>query len=122
MTNRARAIALAAVLLSLAAVLLAALGSHMVDMQGLQSSWQTASKLHMFNAAALLGLAALSANMVSRLFQWASWLIVVGTIVFCGSIYVHVIIGSTMSGVTPAGGLLMMAGWFLVAVALLFKS
>ena len=122
MTNRVRALAFAGAVLSLSAVILAALGSHLVDMQGLQDSWQTASKVHMFSAAALLGLAALSSNLESRVFQWGAWLIVLGTVVFCGSIYLHVITGSTVSGVTPAGGMLMMTGWFLVTLALLRKS
>jgi uncharacterized membrane protein YgdD (TMEM256/DUF423 family) len=119
--TRARAIAFAGAVLSLSAVILAALGSHLVDMQGLQGVWQTASIVHLFNAAALLGLAALISNLESQFLQWGSWLIVLGTVVFCGSIYVHVITGSTLSGVTPSGGLLMMVGWFLAAVALVFK-
>jgi uncharacterized membrane protein YgdD (TMEM256/DUF423 family) len=119
--TRARAIAFAGAVLSLSAVILAALGSHLVDMQGLQGVWQTASIVHLFNAAALLGLAALISNLESQFLQWGSWLIVLGTVVFCGSIYVHVITGSTLPGVTPSGGMLMMAGWFLAALALFRK-
>ncbi len=122
MKTSARAVALAGAILSLSAVILAALGSHMIDMKGLQGIWQTASILHLFNAAALIGLAALLADLESRFLQWGAWLIVLGTVVFCGSIYLHVVSGYKMPSVAPTGGLLMMAGWFLAVLALLRKS
>ena len=122
MNGAARAVALAAALLALSAVILAAMGSHLFDMKGMQGIWSTASNIHLFNAAALTGLAALLANMQSRPLQWAAWLIVVGTVIFCGSIYFHVITGYTIPRVTPSGGLLMMAGWLLAALAFLRKS
>ncbi len=122
MNTSARAVAFAGAILCLTAVILAALGSHLIDMKGLQGIWQTASILHLFNAAALLGLAALLANLESRPLQWGAWSIATGTVVFCGSIYLHVITGLTIPAVAPAGGLLMMAGWSLAALAFLRKS
>jgi uncharacterized membrane protein YgdD (TMEM256/DUF423 family) len=122
MNNSARALALAGALLALSAVILAAMGSHLFDMNGLQDTWQTASKLHLFNAAGLLALAALLARQESAPLKWGAWLIVLGTVVFCGSIYLHVISGRTLPAVTPSGGMLMMAGWLLTALAFLRKS
>ena len=122
MNTCARLVALTAVLLSLSAIVLAALGSHAIAMNGLQNSWHTASTTHMFNAAGLLGLAALLANFKSRLLSAGTWLVVLGTIIFCGSIYLHVITGHTISGVTPLGGMVMMAGWLVAALAFLRKS
>ena len=121
MNTSARAIALAGTLLSLSAVVLAAMGSHLIDMNGLQGIWQIASNIHLFSAAALLGLAALLTRLESTALKWGSWLIVLGTIIFCGSIYLHVISGRTVPGVTPSGGLLMMAGWLLSSLAFLRK-
>ena len=118
----ARAVAFAGAILALSAVILAALGSHLIDMKGLQGIWQTASILHLFNAAALIGLAALLANLESRTLQWGAWLIVLGTVIFCGSIYLHVMTGHKVPSVAPAGGLLMMAGWFLAMLAFLRRS
>ena len=60
MSRSVTGLALAASLLALTAVVLAALGSHAIAMNGMASAWQTASTLHLFNAAALLGLAALA--------------------------------------------------------------
>ena len=122
MNASARAVALAGAILALSAVILAAMGSHLFDMNGLQGIWQTASNIHLFNSAALLGLAALLAKLGSHSLKWGAWLIVLGTVVFCGSIYLHVITGRTVSGVTPSGGLLMMVGWLLVIFAFLRKS
>ena len=122
MSTSARAIALAGALLALSAVILAAMGSHLVDMNGLQDIWRTASNIHLFSAAALMGLAALLTRLESTPLKWGAWLIVLGTIIFCGSIYLHVITGHTLPAVTPSGGLLMMAGWLLTALAFLRKS
>ena len=122
MSTASRGIALAAALLALSAVILAAMGSHLFEMNGLQGLWQTASNLHLFNAAGLVGLAALLARYDSTPLKWGGWLVVLGTVVFCGSIYLHVITGRTVPSVTPSGGLLMMAGWLLAAFAFLRRS
>jgi len=122
MNSSARHVALAGAMLALSAVILAAMGSHLFDMNGLQDLWRTASNIHLFSAAGLMGLAALLSRLESQPLKWGSWLIVLGTVVFCGSIYLHVIAGKTLPAVTPAGGLLMMAGWLLSTLALLRKS
>lgn len=94
----------------------------MIDMNGLQDTWKTASNIHLFSAAALFGLAALLSRLESRLLNWGAWTVVVGSIIFCGSIYLHVMTGSKVSNLAPTGGLLMMVGWFLTAIAFLRKS
>lgn len=122
MNTTARMIALAGTLLALSAVVLAAMGSHLFDMKGMQGTWQTASNIHLFNAAALLGLAALLAKLDPAPLRWGAWMIVLGTVIFCGSIYLHVITGRTPTSVAPVGGMLMMAGWLLAALAFIRKS
>jgi uncharacterized membrane protein YgdD (TMEM256/DUF423 family) len=111
-----------AALLALTAVVLAALGSHAIAMNGMAGAWQTASNLHLFSAAALLGLAALGRLIDSRLLNWGAWAIVVGTVIFSGSIYFRIISGYSLGGITPFGGMLMMFGWLLVFVALVRKA
>lgn len=122
MNGPARAVAFVAAALSLSAVILAAMGSHLIDMKGMQNLWQTASVIHLFSAAALVGLAALLASLDSQMLKWAAWLVILGTVIFCGSIYFHVISGSKIPVVTPVGGFLMMAGWFLAAMSFLRRS
>jgi uncharacterized membrane protein YgdD (TMEM256/DUF423 family) len=108
--------------MALSALVLAAMGSHLVDMNGMQRMWDTASQIHLFSAASLLGLVALLAWLKSPLIRWGAWLIILGTLIFCGSIYLHVISGLTVKNLTPAGGLMMMTGWVLTALAFLRRS
>ena len=122
MNATVRNVGLAATILSFSAIFLAAMGAHLVKMDSLADVWRTASSVHMFNAAALIGLAALLAYRESTFLKWAAWFIVMGTVVFCGSIYLHVLSGYKVSGVTPAGGIFLMSGWVLAVMAFLRKS
>jgi len=70
----------------------------------------------------LLALAALLSHQQSRILQWGAWSIVSGTVIFCGSIYLHITSGQLFPGVAPVGGLLMMAGWGLVILVFLRRS
>lgn len=121
MSTQARLIAFIAALLCLSAVILGALGSHAIEMRGLQDVWQTGSEIHLFNGAALVGLAALINMTKSRPLYWAAWLIILGTIMFSGSIYQHVITAYKVTYLAPAGGFTMMAGWLLAAFSMFHK-
>jgi len=122
MNSGVRSVALAGTLLSLLAVFQAALGSHLVDLKDLGDIWRTATLIHMFNAVALIGLAGLLAIRESMVLKWGAWLILLGTVIFCGSIYAHVIGGHLLRGVAPLGGLMMMAGWLLSTLTFLRKA
>lgn len=122
MSAQARLIALIAAVLCLTAVILGAVGSHAIDMRGMQDVWETGSDIHLFNAAALIGVAALFNMTNSRPLYWAAWLIILGTVMFSGSIYQHVMTGYKVTFLAPAGGFTMMAGWLLAALSMLRKS
>lgn len=109
-------------IMALTAVILAAMGSHLIEMNGMQATWDIAINLHLFSAAALVGLAAWLTIFDSKLLRWGTWAIIFGTVVFCGSIYLHVITGHMLRAVTPFGGLLMMLGWLLAALSFLRKT
>ncbi|MCH7521120.1 MAG: DUF423 domain-containing protein [Candidatus Marinimicrobia bacterium] len=56
---------------------------------------------------------------VSRLLVITPWLFTAGIILFSGSLYALVLTGKRWLGaVTPLGGVLFLAGWLLLAVAL----
>ena len=56
---------------------------------------------------------------VSRLLVITPWLFTAGIILFSGSLYALVFTGKRWLGaVTPMGGVLFLAGWLLLAVAL----
>lgn len=74
--------------------------------------WNTGVQWHMWHAVALVAIAAVP--IPDRTFPAA--LIGAGTLVFAGSLYVMALTGLRWLGaVTPIGGLLMMAGWLLLA-------
>lgn len=56
---------------------------------------------------------------VSRLLTLTPWLFAAGIVIFSGSLYLLVLTGKRWLGaVTPIGGVLFLAGWFLLALAL----
>ncbi|BAL25730.1 DUF423 domain-containing protein [Azoarcus sp. KH32C] len=74
--------------------------------------WQTAVQYQMWNAVGLLGLGAAG---VSRS-ALPTGLLVTGTLVFAGTLYLMALSGLRWLGmITPIGGGLMIAGWLLVA-------
>jgi uncharacterized membrane protein YgdD (TMEM256/DUF423 family) len=53
-----------------------------------------------------------------RRLQWAGWLFVIGTILFCGAIYTTIIIGNNaLVMAAPAGGMTLMAAWLVTLSA-----
>ncbi|HJV27199.1 MAG TPA: DUF423 domain-containing protein [Aromatoleum sp.] len=74
--------------------------------------WQTAVQYQMWNAVGLVGVngAGLSRNGLP------TTLLVAGTLVFAGTLYLMALTGLRWLGmITPIGGVLMIAGWLLVA-------
>ncbi len=81
--------------------------------------WQTAAHYHLTHALAL----GLMAYLVSRSSGYpavaAGWVLLAGIVLFSGSLYVMTLTGTRSLGATlvPAGGVLLLVGWALAAVA-----
>ena len=75
-----RITALIAALYGLLAVVLAALGAHLLPMNepGAAKLWATALQMHLFHAAALLAVAALAASRRSAFMSWSGLLMAAG--------------------------------------------
>jgi len=103
MINR-RGIALIAALSGLLAVILAAVGSHVLPQGGAeeQKLWATALQIHMFHTVALLGVAALIQPDSPRLMPWSGVLMLPGLLLFSGSLYLRA------GGFVPVPGLVTM--------------
>jgi uncharacterized membrane protein YgdD (TMEM256/DUF423 family) len=115
----------AAALLGLAGVALAAAGSHAVplDASGARSLWSVASLLHLFHAAALLGVAALAEARQSKAVARSGALILVGAVLFSATLYLKALGLEWVPGpLTPLGGVLALAGWAWLVVTLIRKS
>lgn len=79
-----------------------------------QDWWGTATLYALVHSASALGLA-LHGHARKRLLA-AGWAFVVGTALFAGSLYAMALgAPSGLGAVTPAGGVLFLAGWGLVA-------
>ena len=104
----------------LLAVALGAFGAH-----GLKSRvsaemlavWQTAVLYHLVHALGLLLVGLLVLHLPVRT---AGWTLLVGIVLFSGSLYLMVLTGIRPLGmVTPLGGVAFLAGWLLLALAAL---
>lgn len=121
---------LAAGIFGLIGVGVGAMGAHALKAtlieRGMLQAWETASRYHLFHAVALLGIAAWirAANTgpgIRRL-VWSARLMSVGIVLFSGSLYWLAFGGPRWLGpVTPFGGVALMAGWFLIALAAFAK-
>jgi uncharacterized membrane protein YgdD (TMEM256/DUF423 family) len=81
---------------------------------------QTAVLYQFVNALGLLALGILQARGAGPGLRIASDLVLAGVLLFCGSLYVLLGGGPRALGVlTPLGGLALMAGWSVAALALL---
>ncbi len=111
-----RTIAAGALLAGLG-VMLGAFGAHALqDVLGPMQSgwWQTAVEYQMWHALALIALGIGAADRPG--FTVPAWLLGLGTAIFSGSLYLMALTGLRWLGaVTPLGGLLMIAGWLLLA-------
>ncbi len=113
-------------------VALGAFGAHglnsMLVERGMLDVWKTAVEYQLTHAVALLALAAwVNADgrqaggrqgARRRLLGWAAGCWGVGVALFSGSLYVLALVGPRWIGpVTPVGGVALLTGWVLVAVA-----
>ena len=113
--SKARSTALAGALLAGLGVALGAFGAHdlrdTLDARAL-GWWQTAVDYQMWHAVALVALSAIRSVRTGL----PAALLGAGTLVFSGSLYAMALTGARWLGaVTPLGGLLMIAGWALLA-------
>ena len=117
--NSGRVLAIAGVLLALATVL-GAFGAH-----GLKAHvtpdrlevYETAVRYHFFNALGLLGIGLTLRFADTRVMRRAAVLVMVGVVLFSGSLYALTFGAPRPVGVvTPFGGVILIAGWILYAV------
>jgi len=120
---RARSAALMGAILGGLAVAAGALGAHALRTRLSSDSlavFETAVRYQMAHALALLFVASLLRQDPTRAARWAATLFAGGVVLFSGSLYVLAFGPVPGIGIlTPLGGLLLLAGWIALAVALL---
>jgi len=117
-----RTLAAAGLLLALATIF-GAFGAHALKGQlsaERMQVYQTGVQYHFFHALGLLGIGLALRSFDSGLLRWAATLVLLGIVLFSGSLYALTFGAPRMLGaVTPVGGLAMIAGWLAFAAAAL---
>ena len=119
--SSSRVLAVAGVLLALATVL-GAFGAHALKAQLAPDRlqvYETAVRYHFFHALGLLGIGLTLRFVDTGPVRWAALLVLVGVVLFSGSLYALTFGAPRIFGpVTPLGGLALIAGWTSYAVGL----
>ncbi|TWD99529.1 uncharacterized membrane protein YgdD (TMEM256/DUF423 family) [Neobacillus bataviensis] len=103
------------------AVALGAFGAHglkdRLDAHYLEI-WKTGVTYQMFHATGILIIALLLGKVpMSSLFNWSGWLMLVGIILFSGSLYLLSLTKvGVLGAITPIGGVCFLSAWVLMIV------
>jgi uncharacterized membrane protein YgdD (TMEM256/DUF423 family) len=83
--------------------------------------WNTAVQYHFWHALGVLAVALAAAHVPGAWLRAAGWLLVAGTALFSGSLYVLALGAPRIFGAAaPVGGFALIGGWLLVAAAVIF--
>ena len=116
-------ILLAGSILGLLTVVIGAFGAHALEVilkqNGRVETFETAVRYQGLHALALLILGCLSDRINMKLINYAAWSMVIGVLIFSGSLYVLSMTNITILGaITPFGGLGMIIGWVLLIIGI----
>ena len=82
------------------------------------ATWETAARYHMYGSFSVVLASLAGARWPSSLAANAGWVLVAGTVVFGGTVYLLALGGPRWLGaVTPLGGLGLIVGWLLLGLA-----
>jgi uncharacterized membrane protein YgdD (TMEM256/DUF423 family) len=116
-----RMLASSGVLLALA-TLFGAFGAHALrgEMSADRLSvYLIADRYQFFHSLGLLGVGLAARELDVALLRWTGALLLIGVVLFCGSLYALAFGAPEVLGfLTPLGGLLLMAGWVTFAIAM----
>ena len=105
----------------LLSVALGAFGAHLLEGRlaaDLFITYQKASQYHMPHGLGLILIGLLGLHKESRLINAAGWLLLIGILLFCGSLYTLGLTGIRSLGIiTPFGGTAFLAGWLCLCIA-----
>jgi uncharacterized membrane protein YgdD (TMEM256/DUF423 family) len=104
---------------ALLSVLIGAAAAHIPSdtLQAAMHWFNTGMQYHQFHALALIAIGLLLAQWPSRWFIAAGWLMIVGTVLFVGNLYLRSIFGiHDFHALTPYGGWAYLGGWIALIV------
>jgi uncharacterized membrane protein YgdD (TMEM256/DUF423 family) len=102
-------------------VALGAFGAHALEgkiSQKYIDTWNTGVLYQMFHSIGILIIGVLMGNIAaSSLLNWSGWLMLIGIVLFSGSLYVLSITGIKVLGaITPLGGVSFLIAWVLLII------
>ncbi|MHB1142410.1 MAG: DUF423 domain-containing protein [Sulfuricaulis sp.] len=82
--------------------------------------YQTGVHYHLFHALGLLAVGIVATQIADSVWlRWSGWLMLLGIILFSGSLYVLSVSGLRWLGmVTPFGGVAFIAAWIVFVIAI----
>jgi uncharacterized membrane protein YgdD (TMEM256/DUF423 family) len=87
------------------------------NLQAAMHWFNTGMQYHQFHSLALMIVGLLVAHWPLRWFLAAGWLMIVGTVLFVGNLYMRSIFGiHDFHALTPYGGWAYLAGWLALAI------
>lgn len=105
------------------AVMLGAFGAHGLKEKlsaEMMAIYKTGVEYHFYHTLALLAVGIVAMHYPSRALSASGWAFVAGIAIFSGSLYALSMSGIRVLGaITPIGGLCFIAGWVLLAVAVM---
>lgn len=112
-----------AALSAFVAVAAGAFGAHGLKQRltpDLLEIFETGARYHMMHALGLMGVALFGLFRPQTSIQGPAWGLLIGTIIFSGSLYVLALTGQRWLGaITPIGGTAFLVGWAWLAVSAL---
>src|SRR3989344_4495101 len=104
-------------------VMLGAFGAHGLKAKltvEMLAVYQTGVHYHLFHALGLLTVGLVATQIADSVWlKWSGWLMLLGIILFSGSLYVLSVSGLRWLGmVTPFGGLAFIAAWIVFVIAI----
>jgi uncharacterized membrane protein YgdD (TMEM256/DUF423 family) len=104
-------------------VMLGAFGAHGLKAKltaEMLAVYQTGVHYHLFHALGLLAIGIVATQIADSVWlKWSGWLMLLGIILFSGSLYVLSMSGLRWLGmVTPFGGVAFIAAWIVFVIAI----
>lgn len=102
-------------------IILGAFGAHGLSAKlepRMLEVWQTAVDYHLYHALGLILVGIFLHQVGGTLIKWSGILMLIGTLLFSGSIYLLTLTGLGWLGmITPFGGMSFIIAWLLLALA-----
>ena len=117
---------LAGAILGTLGVALGAFGAHalknLLTQNGRVETYELAVRYHFYHALALLFIGAVMDKFPGQATQWSPLLILMGVILFSGSLYVYSLTNiKGFAMITPIGGVFLLAGWATLVYSIATK-